>query len=65
MAKLKHFDILNIKHYVIFITFIVLTSCKNAPEHLTEPDWQVKYQLTAVLPLLTVFKNLFNLFMIV
>ncbi len=36
MAKLKHFDILNIKHYVIFITFMVLTSCKNAPEHLTE-----------------------------
>ena len=36
MAKLKHFDILNIKHYVIFITFIVLASCKNAPEHLTE-----------------------------
>lgn len=36
MAKLKHFGILNIKHYVIFITIIILISCKNTPEHLTE-----------------------------
>ena len=36
MAKLKHFGILNIKHYVIFITIISLISCKNTPEHLTE-----------------------------
>jgi len=36
MAKLKHFGILKIKHYVIFVTFLGLTSCENAPEHLTE-----------------------------
>ncbi|MEP2277866.1 5'-nucleotidase [Maribacter sp.] len=36
MAKLKHFGILNIKHYVIFITLLNLVSCKNTPEHLTE-----------------------------
>lgn len=36
MAKLKHFDILNIKHYVIFVTLLQFTSCKNGQEHLTE-----------------------------
>jgi 2',3'-cyclic-nucleotide 2'-phosphodiesterase (5'-nucleotidase family) len=30
MAKLKHFKILNIKHFVIFITIICLSSCKQA-----------------------------------
>ncbi|SIQ59085.1 5'-nucleotidase C-terminal domain-containing protein [Maribacter ulvicola] len=36
MAKLKHFDILNIKHYVIFITILGLVSCKETPKHLIE-----------------------------
>tara|TARA_R110002167_G_scaffold20025_6_gene73622 strand:+ start:343 stop:1128 length:786 start_codon:yes stop_codon:yes gene_type:complete len=36
MAKLKHFGILKIQHYVIFITFIGFASCKNTPEHLIE-----------------------------
>ncbi|WP_396634272.1 5'-nucleotidase C-terminal domain-containing protein [Maribacter sp. R86514] len=36
MAKLKHFGNLNIKHYVIFITFLGLVSCNSNAEHLTE-----------------------------
>ena len=31
MAKLKHFIILNIKHFVIFITILVLACCKQQP----------------------------------
>lgn len=34
MAKLKHFRILYIKHFVVFITIIVLVSCKQAPTAL-------------------------------
>ncbi|TLP81276.1 5'-nucleotidase C-terminal domain-containing protein [Maribacter sp. ACAM166] len=36
MAKLKHFSILKIKHFVIFFALSVLASCKNQKEHLTE-----------------------------
>lgn len=36
MAKLKHFGILKIKHFVIFITLLVLASCKKETKHLTE-----------------------------
>ena len=36
MAKLKHFGILKIKHFVIFITLLVLGSCKKETKHLTE-----------------------------
>lgn len=32
MAKLKHFSILKIKHFVIFITIIFLTSCNETPK---------------------------------
>ena len=35
MAKLTHFGVLKIKHYVIFITLGFFVSCKNAPEQLT------------------------------
>jgi len=31
MAKLKHFEILNIKHFVIFITIVFAFSCKKQP----------------------------------
>jgi 2',3'-cyclic-nucleotide 2'-phosphodiesterase (5'-nucleotidase family) len=34
MAKLKHFSILNIQHFVIFITIISFTSCKQDPTSL-------------------------------
>lgn len=34
MAKLKHFKVLYIKHFVVFITIIALASCKEAPQHL-------------------------------
>lgn len=35
MAKLKHFRILYIKHFVIIITIIALASCKQSPISLT------------------------------
>ncbi|WP_036194793.1 5'-nucleotidase C-terminal domain-containing protein [Maribacter antarcticus] len=34
MAKLKHFRILNIQHFVIFITIINFTSCQQRPTSL-------------------------------
>ena len=36
MAKLKHFDILKIKHFVIFTTLLIVGSCKKEAKHLTE-----------------------------
>lgn len=36
MAKLKHFGILKIKHFVIIITIGLMGSCKNQTEKLTE-----------------------------
>ncbi len=36
MAKLKHFGLLKIKHFVIFLLFIELVSCGNTPEYLTK-----------------------------
>ena len=36
MAKLKHFGILKIKHFVIFTTLLILGSCKKEAKHLTE-----------------------------
>ena len=36
MAKLKHFGILKIKHFVIIVTWIVFSSCNNSPESLME-----------------------------
>ncbi len=36
MAKLKHFGILKIKHFVIIVTLLIFSSCKNTPEFLTE-----------------------------
>ena len=35
MAKLKHFEILNIKHFVIFVTFIGFISCRDSKSTLT------------------------------
>ncbi len=34
MAKLKHFGILNIKHFVVFITILLVLSCKQQPPTL-------------------------------
>lgn len=36
MAKLEHFGILKIKHFVVFITFIGLNSCGRNSKQLTE-----------------------------
>ena len=36
MTKLKHFDVLKIKHFVIFITFLYYISCQNNTELLTK-----------------------------
>jgi 2',3'-cyclic-nucleotide 2'-phosphodiesterase (5'-nucleotidase family) len=36
MAKLKHFRLLKIKHFVIFLLFLGLVSCGNPPEQLTK-----------------------------
>ncbi len=36
MAKLKHFGILKIKHFVIFLTIVVFGSCKMKTKQLTE-----------------------------
>lgn len=34
MAKLKHFGILNIKHFVVFVTIVQLHSCRQSPVQL-------------------------------
>ncbi|WP_419211740.1 5'-nucleotidase C-terminal domain-containing protein [Maribacter sp. X9] len=36
MAKLIHFGILKIKHFVVFVTFIMLVSCGDASKQLTQ-----------------------------
>ncbi|MFD0797683.1 5'-nucleotidase C-terminal domain-containing protein [Maribacter chungangensis] len=49
MAKLKHFRILNIEHFVIFVTFVVLASCKRANPPLTSIEGkQLAIDSTAV-----------------
>lgn len=35
MAKLKHFKILKIKHFVVFVTIVFFASCKEAPKTLS------------------------------
>ena len=40
MAKLKHFTVLKIKHFVIFLTIAFSISCKESPKVMTSIDGQ-------------------------
>lgn len=49
MAKLRHFRILYIKHFVIFITFVCFSSCKDSKTTLTAIEaTQLSIDSTAV-----------------
>lgn len=66
MAKLKHFGILKIKHFVVLVTIVFIASCKQVPKNLASIEGEqlvidsTSNEITEVKNFIAPYKNRVN-----